>query len=61
MPGGEVHVPPPHWRKRNGDERIRAKLMVIFYRGSVKSVLSNSVITSLVRGETASEGEEERQ
>lgn len=41
----------PHWRRKNGDEGIRAKLMVIFYSGSVRSVLSNTVITSLVRGE----------
>lgn len=42
----------PHWRRRrNGDEGIRAKLMVIFYSGLVRSVLSNTVITSLLRGE----------
>lgn len=46
----------PHWRRRNGDEGIRAKLMVIFYSGSVRSVLSNTVITSLVRGEREREG-----
>lgn len=37
-------------KRRNGDGGIRAKLMVIFYGGSARSVLSNSVITSLVRG-----------
>lgn len=46
----------PHWRRRNGDEGIRAKLMVIFYSGSVWSMLSNTVITSLVRGEREREG-----
>lgn len=46
----------PHWRRRNGDEGIRAKLMVIFYSGAVWSVLSNTVITSLVRGEREREG-----
>lgn len=50
----------PHWRRKNGDEGIRAKLMVIFYSGSVWSALSNAVITSLVRGE-GERGEEERQ
>lgn len=40
-----------YWRRRNGDEGIRAKLMVIFYSGSVWSMLSNAVITSLVSGE----------
>lgn len=37
-------------RRKNGDGGIRAKLMVIFYSGSVWSVLSNSIITSLVGG-----------
>lgn len=46
----------PHWKRRNDDEGIRAKLMVIFYSGSVWSALSNSVITSLVRGERGNEG-----
>ena len=46
----------PHWRRRNGDEGIRAKLMVIFYSGSMCSVLSNTVITSLVRAEREREG-----
>lgn len=36
--------------RRDGDGGIRAKLMVIFYGGSARSVLPNSVITSLVRG-----------
>lgn len=46
----------PHWRRRNGDEGIRAKLMVIFYSGSMCSALSNTVITSLVRAEREREG-----
>ncbi len=45
------NIYPPQWRRRDGDEGIRAKLMVIFYSGSVWRVLSNTVITSLVRGE----------
>ena len=46
----------PHWKRRSGDEGIRAKLMVIFYSGSPWSTLSNTVITSLVRGEREKEG-----
>lgn len=46
----------PHWRRRDSDEGIRAKLMVIFYSGSVWIALSNTVITSLVRGEWEREG-----
>lgn len=49
----------PHCKRRNGDEGIRAKLMVIFYSGSVWSMLSNTVITSLVRGEWEKEGRRE--
>lgn len=37
-------------RRRDGDGGIRAKLMVIFYGGSARSLLSYSVITSLVGG-----------
>lgn len=57
---GVSNIYRPHWRRKNGDEGIRAKLMVIFYSGSVRSVLSNTVITSLVRGERE-RGEGERQ
>lgn len=46
----------PNWRRRNDDERIRAKLMAIFYSGSARSSLSNTVITSLVRTEGGDEG-----
>lgn len=48
---GMSNIYQSYWKRRNGDERIRAKLMVIFYSGSVWSVLSDTVITSLVRGE----------
>lgn len=48
---GERNIQHPSWRRRNGDEGIRAKLMLIFYSGSERSLLSNTVITSLVRGE----------
>lgn len=52
----------PHWRRRrNGDEGIRAKLMVIFYSGLVRSMLSNTVITSLLRGERMGRGGERRE
>ena len=44
-----------NWKSRNGDEGIRAKWMVIFYSGSVWIVLSHTVITSLVRGESERE------
>lgn len=40
----------PRRRRRDGDDGIRAKLMVIFYGGSARSALSNAVITSLVGG-----------
>lgn len=46
----------PHWMRRNSDEGIRAKSMVIFYSGSAWNALSNSVITSSVRGEREREG-----
>lgn len=52
---GVNNIYQPKWR-RNGDEGIRAKLMVIFYSGSLWIVLSNTVITSLVRGERGKEG-----
>lgn len=44
-----------NWKSRDGDEGIRAKWMVIFYSGSVWIVLSHTVITSLVRGESERE------
>lgn len=53
---GISNIYQPYWRRRKGDERIRTKLMVIFYSGSVWSVLSNAVITSLVRGERGERG-----
>lgn len=45
-----------NWRRRNSDEGIRAKWIVIFYAGSLWSVLSNTVITSLVGGASQREG-----
>lgn len=48
-----------NWKSRNRDEGIRAKWMVIFHVGSVWSRLSNTVITSLVRGESEREGKKQ--
>lgn len=53
---GLSHTTGSYWTRRNDDEGIRAKLMVIFYSGSVWNVLSNAVITSLVRGERRRKG-----
>lgn len=53
--GGEQRLPAP-LEEEEGDEGIRAKLMVIFYSGSLWSTLSNTVITSLVRVEREREG-----
>ena len=45
-----------NWKTRNSDGGITAKWMVIFYSGSVWITLSNTVIISLIRGESQREG-----